>query len=262
MLPDRLERFNRPEFTLRSGTGKGVNGYVDVCAMQAVSWLAGYTNFSDSPLCVCPVIRHYIIRLNDSWLFDGKHRGELKPFLPRTIGTIGSGELSRQRGFIATDFAVRRFAPMWMRFLKREDWAAELEAVGPVTDRGSATLAQDVARKIKAAADADADAAAYAAAYAAAAADAAAAAYAAAYAAAAVAAAAYAATTAYAYAYAATTAYAAAAACAAAAAAAAVDADADAAAAAYAEFLASLRSAALECLEAMIGCRELAALEA
>ena len=216
------------------------------CAMQAVSWLAGYTNFSDSPLCVCPVIRHYIIRLNDSWLFDGKHRGELKPFLPRTIGTIGSGELSRQRGFIATDFAVRRFAPMWMRFLKREDWAAELEAVGPVTDRGSATLAQDVARKIKA--DADADAATTA--------------YAAAYAAAAVAAAAYAATTAYAYAYAATTAYAAAAACAAAAAAAAVDADADAAAAAYAEFFASLRSAALECLEAMIGCRELAALEA
>jgi len=164
VLPERLERFFQPEFHLREGTGKGVNGYVDVCAMQAVSWLAGYTHFNDSPECVCPVIRRYIIRLNDSWLFRD-HRDELKPFLPRTIGTKGDRELSAQRGFIAADYAVRKFAPMWLRTLKREEWAAELEAVPPVVARESAEVARDAARKIRAyayaaaAADAAADAA-------------------------------------------------------------------------------------------------------
>ena len=41
VIPERLERFLKEDFHLRHGLGKGVNSHADVCAMQAVAWLAG-----------------------------------------------------------------------------------------------------------------------------------------------------------------------------------------------------------------------------
>ncbi len=243
ILPDRLERFFRPDFKLRSGTGKGVNSHVDVCIMQAIDWLAGSQEFSDAPDCVPATIRRYLIRLNDSWLFDDEHRAMLKPYAPKIIGLDSSREIEIKRGFIAADHAVRKLAPLWLRFLRREEWAAQLEAAPPVIDKASAEVVRDEANKVKKAAaayayayaDEYADAAAYAAAAAYAYADAAA--YASAGAAAAAAAYAYADE----YADAAADAYAYA------------DEYADADAAADAAFCASLRSAVLTCLEEMIG---------
>ncbi len=277
VLPDRLARFLLPGFHLRKGIGKGVNSHVDVCLMQAVSWLAGNTDITDSPPCASRVIGRYAIRLNDSWLFT-THRDLLKPYASRIVGTRSTIEIEVQRGRIAADYAVRVFAPIRLRFLRREELAKELESLGPITDKDSAILARDASRKIRsyAAADAAAYAAADAAAAAAADADAAAAAYVDAYAdaaaaaaadaAAAASAAAYAAASAYVDAYAAAAADAAAdaaaaayaAASASAAAYAAADASAAASAAAYAaadaaaDADAALREKSLECLDRMI----------
>jgi hypothetical protein len=247
-MADRLERFQSDGFTLRCGAGRGINGEIDVCAMQAVAWLAGEPN-TDRPECACPVIGRYVIRLNDSRLFDG-YRDTLKPYLPKIIGTRSTQAIERRRAFIAADFAVRSLAPTALRALKREEWAAQLEAAPQIVDRSTGCEALSVAREVRSAADAAI------AAYAAAAADADAAAYAYAYAAAAAAAAAYADAYAYAYAYAAAyaDAYAAAAAAAAVAVAAYAYAYADeaAAAAAAAAAYAALRAKSLECLDAMI----------
>ncbi len=220
VLPDRLARFLLPEFHLREGIGKGVNSHVDVCLMQAVGWLAGNTDITDSPPCSSRVIGRFAIRLNDSWLFE-THRDLLKPYAPRIVGTRSTTEIEVRRGRIAADYAVRVFAPIRLRSIGRKEWAKELESLGPITDKDSAIIARDAARKIRVAA------AAYAYAAAAAYADAAVAAAAAAYAAAAAAA----------YPAAAAAAYPAA--------------TVDAAAAADA----TLRKKSLECLDAMISCR-------
>mgnify|MGYP001554871594 FL=1 len=171
IIADRLERFLTPDIHLRACSGKGANGTVDVCVMQAVDWLAGGDGKTDAPPCASRVITRYCVRLNDSALF-ALHRDLLKPYAPKIVGTRDeSGEIDRERGFMAADRAVRVFAPIVLRAAGREEWAAELEACAPITDATSARLAHDAVRKIRGAAD-DAydDAAAYADAYAAAAA--------------------------------------------------------------------------------------------
>lgn len=180
IIEERLARFLAPEVHLRKGAGKGVNGDADVCVMQAVDWLAGGDGRSDAPECASPVIARYCVCLNDSPLF-ADHRDLLKPYAPKIVGTRDSDDADRIRAYIAADYAVRVFAPIWLRAFGRDDWAKEIEAVVPIVDKASSISARDVARKVRAAAAAAAaDAAdAYAAAdAAAAAADAHAAAYA------------------------------------------------------------------------------------
>ncbi len=150
VLPNRLERFLRPDFRLRSGSGKGVNGEADVCVMQAVGWLAGESGETDSPACACPVIRAYCISLNDSVLFR-EHLDELKAYAPRIVGTRSSAAENR-RALIACDYSVRVVAPILLRASGRDDWAAELESLDPVTDLTSATTAKIATERIRAAA--------------------------------------------------------------------------------------------------------------
>ena len=233
--PKRLKRFKAKAVHLRKGTGKGANGTIDVCVMQAVDWLAGGAGIADHPECAARSLAAYCIRLNDSPLFE-KHRDLLKPYAPKLVGTVAGVAVERKRAFIAADYAVRVFAPIWLRALGYAEHADKLAACATIIDKDSALAAQAVAR--------DAADAAYAAATAAA--DAATTAYAAYAAADAATAAADAATAAYAATAAADAAYAATA---------AADAAADAYAAAYAALKkhgAELRKKALECLDKMI----------
>ena len=158
ILPDRLKRFNSPDVHLRSGAGAGADSQIDVCAMQAVAWLAGEPNTA-RPQCACPVIAKYVTRLNDSRLF-ANHRDLIKPYCPRIAGTRSTRDVERKRAFIAADFAVRSFAPTVLRALKREEWAAALEGVAPITDKASVVAAQDTTREVRKAAVAVAAAAA------------------------------------------------------------------------------------------------------
>lgn len=158
VLPDRLERFMQPDFRLRSGTGKGVNGYADVCLMQAVSWLANEGHFRDAPDCACPVITQYCVRLNDSRLFGDDHGHLLKPFAPRIVGTRSTPEIHKRRSLITCDYAVRVFVPIQLRALKREEWAAELESLAAITDQTSASAAKLATRRIREAAASSTDA--------------------------------------------------------------------------------------------------------
>lgn len=95
------------------------------CAMEVVAWLAdeGHT---DAPECASPVLRRYIIDLNDRW--DDEKRQTLKPYLLRTIGTANDG-LDPARERIAAQYVGDLVAP-WLRLAGMEKEAAGLEAAG------------------------------------------------------------------------------------------------------------------------------------
>lgn len=120
ILPDRLERF--ASIHLRSGKGNGANGNIDVCAMQAADWLAGGTGKNYHPNCVCPVIAKYVIRLNDSFLFEN-HRDKLKPFIPKIIGTVADLGVIVARAHIAAGYATE-YAKYAGRSAKHAKFAA------------------------------------------------------------------------------------------------------------------------------------------
>jgi hypothetical protein len=148
VLPDRLKRFLRPDFRLRSGTGAGINVEADVCLMQAVGWLAGETGFGDAPDCACPVIRAYAISLNDSRLF-AHHRDDLKPFAAKIVGTRNGPASEIMRALIACDYSVRVLSPILLRSAGREDWAVELESLSPITELVSAAASKLATERIR-----------------------------------------------------------------------------------------------------------------
>ena len=179
IIAERLARLMSDDVHLRNGSGNGANGTVDVCAVQAADWLSGGNGKTDKPDCVSRKIGSYVIGLNDSLLFK-EHRDLLKPYCAKLVGTAGeSGEREVKRAYCLADWAIRVFAPIWLRADPKhrfDERAAKLESLAPITDEETRKKARAEARAAAAAA-----AAAYAAdaAYAAYAADAAYAAYAA-----------------------------------------------------------------------------------
>ena len=152
--PERLARLMDPANHLRQGTGLGVNGAFDTCALQAVHWLAGGDGSSDEPECVAPTITRYVIRLNDAVSFKD-WRDELKPYLPRLLNTVNPA-LEMRRAYLCVDWAVRWCAPLAFdaaadalttkfpaRAASLRAHAATMRALPEVTDAASAQNAAD-----------------------------------------------------------------------------------------------------------------------
>lgn len=100
------------------------------CAMEWVSHLAGEPH-SDQPACVSPVLRAMCIALNDG--FDDVPRQRLRPYLTRTIGTAEDG-LDQARGWMAMDWLVRFYTPVWLEPAGYAAEAADLCVLAPVLD--------------------------------------------------------------------------------------------------------------------------------
>jgi hypothetical protein len=160
------------EAHLVQGSGKGANGTIDVCIMQAVDWITGGKGKSDAPGCVDPAIRRFCIRLNDAERF-AQWRDELKPFAARMANTKAGDAATITRGFITADHSIRVIAPLafefWAAVTTREpdkakalSWAEKMRACPPITDSASALVGANLAREARASA-ADAASAAYAA---------------------------------------------------------------------------------------------------
>jgi hypothetical protein len=169
--PDRLERFLKPGFHLRSGSGAGVNGKPDACFLQAVDWLTGGNGKTDAPACVDPMIRRFSIGLNDAPRF-AEYRDELKDYAVRVVGTKTTSEATRQRAFMCADWAIRTITPQAFEFWAQaspkraeeaREWAQQLRDVATIVDEKSARAGRDVARTARAYAAADDAAFAYAA---------------------------------------------------------------------------------------------------
>lgn len=85
------------------------------CMVEAAAILGGEEK-SDHPVCVCPVLRNYGIRLNDGMGMhaegDALRETYLADLAPRLVDTVGDSDLERIRGYILLDAAVREFLPL------------------------------------------------------------------------------------------------------------------------------------------------------
>lgn len=92
--------------------------------------------------CVCPVVRAFAIRVNDTaWWNNNTERTEvLRPFVDKIIGTADK-EKTQLRASLVVDAAVRQFAPMAFEFIGQTEDAAKLRTLAPITDKKSAAAA-------------------------------------------------------------------------------------------------------------------------
>ena len=119
-----------------------------MCVMEAVSYVAGEP-WSDSPKCASPVIAAFMRRWNDDT--DDEGREALKAYIPRLIGTAASEEVEDQRGWMATDWLIHSYLPLWLRVAGLEDQAVRCEQM-PIIDsmatwRGQRDAVWDVREK-------------------------------------------------------------------------------------------------------------------
>ena len=136
---------------LKKGSHK--SSEAGMCALEAVAWLAEEPH-SDSPQCACPVIASFVRRLND--IMTNGERKELVPLLQGIIGTKGSSELERKRGFACADWAVRVILPMRLdHYAQTEgleslaEHAAALRDLPKVVDRDTALAAKMLAVRVR-----------------------------------------------------------------------------------------------------------------
>jgi hypothetical protein len=121
--PEKLKAFE----SLKLDAGSHGSFDKGHCAMEVVSWLAD-EGFTDAPECASPVLRRYLIALNDRW--DDEKRQLLKPYLLRTIGTAGDG-LDEARERIAAEWATKNLVAPWLRLAGLNAEADSVEAVDP-----------------------------------------------------------------------------------------------------------------------------------
>jgi hypothetical protein len=136
-----------------------------MCLLEAVSYVQGQP-FSDAPQCVSPVIAAFGRSWNDS--LPDKDRQRLKRFIPAMIETRTTDKDEERRAWLATDWLVRTFTPVWLDKAGLTQHAAKLRALEELTSTALARKAQPIiedARKDASAARAAARAAAWAAAW-------------------------------------------------------------------------------------------------
>ena len=109
-----------------------------VCLLEAVAWLAGEPH-SDKPSCACPVIAAFGRELNDH--LPDAERQALVPFIGKIVGSVSTPEVERKRAFIASDYAVRVFAPIALRAKGFSNEAVKLEGLDIIQDKKTARAA-------------------------------------------------------------------------------------------------------------------------
>jgi len=110
---------------------------------------------TDEMECCCPVVRAYLIRLNDSrvWDNDEQRTEMLTPLIPLLVNTRNK-DLELKRAFMLADFAVRKIAPIALRFAGLEAEAAKLESLSEIVDEPTARAAVAAAARWAAASSA------------------------------------------------------------------------------------------------------------
>ena len=140
VIPERLAELDRID--LDNGSH---NSFDDGhCAMEVVAWLAGLGH-TDAPSCASPVLRTYVIAINDAW--PKAKRQDLKPFLPRMVGTADDGK-DEQRSYIALDWLIRTYTPAWLDLAGLTDEAQELRDLRRIVDMVAAEAAGPVVRRV------------------------------------------------------------------------------------------------------------------
>ena len=102
-----------------------------LCSLEAMAWLAGEPH-SDTPECVCPVIREFITNWNDL-LGDTDRDRLLKPLLPHLARTNLGPETELDRHARNLDWLMRRNLPSWLEIAGLDRHAQRLARFRPIT---------------------------------------------------------------------------------------------------------------------------------
>ncbi len=95
--------------------------------------------------CVSPVVRRLCIHFSDQ-LASNEERGRIigqHLFLPLGTNTGAADEIAR--GLLCADYAVRKFAPIWLEIVGMKAMADSLRAVLPIVDKATAKTAYQIA---------------------------------------------------------------------------------------------------------------------
>jgi hypothetical protein len=136
--------------TLTLTHGSHSNRDEGVCLLEAVAWYAG-EDHSDMPSCVSMVLCTYGTRLND--VLPHGRRQELKPLVPRLVGTASDG-LDERRSYMALDWLVRTYTPAWLDLAGLVAEAQALRDLRRIVDMVAAQAAGPVVRAGREKADA------------------------------------------------------------------------------------------------------------
>ena len=129
----------------------------EMCLLEAVAYIAGEP-WTDRPQCVDPVLGAFGRAWNDA-LPDDKRTELLRPFIPRLIGTRSTPDIQDARAFMAADWAVRTYTPVWLRAAGIEEEAAELAALPALSSTELCKAAMPIIEKARKRGDAAWDAA-------------------------------------------------------------------------------------------------------
>lgn len=86
-------------------------GSGEFCLLEAVAFFAGEKH-SDHPKCVSQVIGAFGRRFNDD--LDDEGRQQLKPFIPRMVGTNTGPADDEKRAWMVTEWLVHVSLPAWL----------------------------------------------------------------------------------------------------------------------------------------------------
>ncbi|MDQ1538743.1 MAG: hypothetical protein QOE58_3136, partial [Actinomycetota bacterium] len=102
-----------------------------LCVNEAAAWLAGEPH-SDRPSCVSPVLRSYLIRLNDG--LDNEHRQLLLPYAARIVGTAGDGQDGARLALVRKSL-LTELLPAWLHLAGMGDQIPVLAALVDSDDK-------------------------------------------------------------------------------------------------------------------------------
>jgi len=122
------------------------NGLVDACVMEAVAYFA-HEPWSDHPQCASPVLGAFLRRYNDALPAD--LRQQLKPFIPRLVGTNTGAADDQKRAWLAVDWSIHVLAPTWLDRAGLTSEAKQLRDLPVVDSASSARAARGIITKAR-----------------------------------------------------------------------------------------------------------------
>lgn len=130
-----------------------------VCLLELAAWWAGEPH-SDHPGCVPPTLAAFGREWQDA--LDHETRQKLKAYVPRLVGASRSAEdepkvglasyhekkiisktIEERRGWLATDWLVRSYAPAWLELAGLTEHALALRGLPELTTDELAEAARD-----------------------------------------------------------------------------------------------------------------------
>ena len=128
----------------------GPTGDRDMCIMEAVAFIAG-EGWTDYPRCACPVISAFLRYWNDS--LSNAERDRLLPaavWVPRLVGSRSVRSVRIRRAYIAFDWTVRTYLPLYLDLISDlREQAALLRDLPEIVDLRSSEEALWAVREVK-----------------------------------------------------------------------------------------------------------------